>query len=148
MVAYKRCPSCSEVKKSERLARLVSRDVVCEKCGRNVNAFVSPQTTTIRHCSRCKPAPPQPKERETFCPENRTLTDGKPGAARVGRGRSGKGSMGSDDYLQFLNLVETRNNERAEIYSKSAVEDAQKLVSSLSLRELQKKSWRHISQCA
>jgi hypothetical protein len=131
LVVYVRCIPCHEAEKSARLARRVSREVPCLKCGRMVNAFVDPTDTGVSGCKVCTPTPRRPKERETFCPESRVLQDGKRGAAAA---------MGKKiRYQQTLDEMNRNAGIRERIYSDTFIETAKLTVEDQAIRTLQKK---------
>lgn len=135
-VAYIQCIPCFEAEKRAERASVVDRLVTCEKCGRKVIARLDEhdKATTVQKCSRCSSAHAQSEEGTTFAPKGRVLRNGK----RVGYAESGgPRSMGAQDYLQYQGVQEAENKVRREISSRLFVEDAQKEIKEVSIRQIQ-----------
>jgi hypothetical protein len=138
VITYIRCVGCGEAEKREQRFRLISREVICQKCGRVINAFVDPETDTVRRCSVCKPAERQPQERETFCPQDRVLRNGKRGARAV---MGGIRSLGGQDFVYYDDWREARNEDvekLKDIYSPGFIEKSQRTLEDMAVRAIQK----------
>jgi hypothetical protein len=124
-IRYILCVGCGEAENRAQLARRIVREVVCDKCGRVVNAFVDPGTDTVRYCSVCTPAERQPQERETFC-------------AKAVMGKKARRLQHGREYEEFRKACNDDASVREQIFSPGHVEESQRTLEDMTVRDIQK----------